>query len=276
MAVAEVELGLIDEPSVRVREEVHHGKVLELVDSIRRVGLLNALTVRRVGERFEVVAGHHRLLALRLLGVGRVPVVVVDFTGDGLAVAAAHENLCRQDMSVREEARLVAALMGAEGVGVGAVARQLGRSEGWVRDRMEFLTWPEWVGEAVAMGQVALGVARALMGIENELERDALFEHAVKSGCTVATARRWREDANLGRGVSGQSVSLVGVDGAVVSAPGPRTGCFFCGVVAAFGDLIYVWAHRECAHAMGLALDETRRGASPPDWAEGARPAEPA
>ena len=128
MGVEEVELMRIDEPARPVRERIDHDKVEELARSIRDVGLLSALAVRRCGDRFEVVAGHHRLLALRRLGISPVPVVIVAVDGEDVEIVGAHENLVRHDMSPREEGRLVAALMGREGWGIGRTAMALNRS----------------------------------------------------------------------------------------------------------------------------------------------------
>ena len=257
MDVREVELWRVREPAGPLRVSIDSKGVEELAQSIKEHGLLNPITVRARGDFFEVVAGHRRLLALRRLDVPRASIVVVGDGGADAVVLGAHENLVRRDLSLAEEAKLVVALMAREGWGIGATARALNRSEGWVRDRTEFLGWPEGVQVALHDGRLSMGAAKALMGVEDERERDALIEHAIRSGVSVEVAKRWREDANLGRGISGQGVSLVGVVGAVVSAPGPRVACFLCGTVATYAELIYLWVHRECAVALQEGLEQS-------------------
>jgi len=253
MDAREVELWRVREPERPLRSGMEAEGIEELAESIRRHGLLNPITVRDRGGFYEVVAGHRRLLALRRLGWERVDVRVVE-PGDGEdVILGAHENLVRRDMSVVEEGRLVAALVAREGWGISQTARSLNRGEGWVRDRLDVLRWPEELAGAVCDGRLALGAGKALMGIEDERERAALIGHAVRNGCSVEVARRWREDANLGVGVSGSPVNLVGVR-APEGLSGGKLPCFFCDERSSIGELIYVWGHRECVVSMEDAL----------------------
>ncbi len=259
MDAREVETWKVREPERPLREVISEGGIEELAVSISQHGLLNPITVRDRGGFYEVLAGHRRLLAVRRLGWPHVGVVVVAADDEGAALVGAAENLIRRDMSVGEEAKLVVALMAREGWGVAMAARALNRSEGWVRDRVEFLGWPDVLREGVCGARISMGAAKALMGVEDERERDALIDHALRSGVSVEVARRWREDANLGRGVSGQGVDLVGVGGAVVSAAGPRVSCFFCAEVSTYAELIYLWVHRECAVKLPEVLEQAAR-----------------
>lgn len=276
MDVVEVAIGLVDEPARPLRRSIDPAYIEELAASIQARGLQNPLRVRKVGSRYEVVAGHCRLLALRRIMAGVIPVVVVELSREEVEIEGAHENLIRRNMSIVEEGRLVASLMARESWGVARAAVALHRSERWIRDRIELLGWPADVVGAVDEGRLAHGAAAALMGIEDERDRLGLVGHALRSGCTVDVARRWRDDANRGAGVSGQGADLVGVAGAVVSAPGPRAECFACGVVATYAELTYWWMHRECGVSLyeGLRAAERAAAGPPPGQPAGVTAAE--
>lgn len=260
MDIAEVEVWRIREPASPLRAEIDHGGIEELAESIRVHGLLSPIVVVRAGDGYEVLAGHRRLLAVRRLGLRTVACQVRgDSEADGMLVGAA-ENLIRRDMSVGDEARLVAALMGREGWGVGGAARALHRSEGWVRDRLDVLQWPEAVVVAVHGGRISLGAAKALMGIEDGGKRAVLLGHAMASGISVELARRWRDEANVGAGPVEPGVSLVVGPGSTAAPVGGRTRCFACGEEGAYVEMIYTWWHRGCA----VEFDRAVRGVAGP------------
>ena len=174
----------------------------------------------------------------------------------------------RLQMAVPDEARLVAGLMAREGWGVAAAARALNHSEGWVRDRVGVLGWPADLLAGLSGGRISLGAAKALMGVEDERERDRLIQHALDSGVSVEVARRWRELANLeGRGVS-QSINLAVGDAGAGPVLGSRMACFACGGYAQITEMVYAWLHRECAVSLAAALTEGRTDQIP----ESARP----
>lgn len=262
MDLVELELWRVREPERPLRDGIETEGIEELARSIAEHGLLNPITVRDRGGFYEVVAGHRRLLALRRLGRAVVGAVVIETDDEGAAVVGAHENLIRRDMSVAEEARLVAALMAREGLGIAGTARTLNRGEGWVRDRVDLLGWPTGVVEGIAAGRLSMGAAKALMGIENKEARERLISHAISSGVSVEVARRWRDLENLGEGASCQVGNMVGV-GAPGALAGGRTPCFFCEEASTYGEMTYVWSHRECVVSADNFLRGERRTAAP-------------
>lgn len=262
MEVQQVELWRIREPERPLREGVDSEYIGTLAESIKARGLLNPIRVRARDGFYEVVAGHCRLLAVRRLGWPLVSVVVGDVDDEGATLDGAAENLIRRDMSVREEARLVAALMGERGWGIAATARALNRGEGWIRDRIDLLGWPAGVVDGVSSGRLSMGVAKALMGIENEQARERLLHHAITSGVSVEVARRWRDLENLGEGAASQQGNLVGVN-APSALSGGSLPCFFCDERSSYGEMTYVWGHRECIVAMDDALRPKDGGAVP-------------
>jgi ParB/RepB/Spo0J family partition protein len=262
LELVELDLWRLREPERPLRQTIPTEGIEELAQSIKEHGLLNPITVRDRGGFYEVVAGHRRLLACRRVGLGVVACRVVGGDDLDVAVVGAHENLVRRDMSVSEEARLVAALMSREGWGIAGTARALNRGEGWVRDRVDLLGWPADVVAGITAGRLSMGAAKALMGIENDQSRARLLDHAINNGVSIEVARRWRDLENLGGGTSGGSLNLVGIAAASALAGG-KAPCFFCEEHATYGEMTYVWAHRECVIGMDDALRGEGREAAP-------------
>lgn len=262
MDVVDVELWRIREPERPIRKGIDAEYIANLAASIAARGLINPIRVRARDGFYEVVAGHCRLLAVRRLGWPRVSVVVREVDEGEATLDAAAENLIRKDMTILEEAQLVAALMGERGWGVAGTARALNRGEGWIRDRVDLLGWPPAVVDGISAGRLSMGAAKALMGIENVQSRERLLNHAISSGVSVEVARRWRDLENLGEGAASQSGNLVGVN-APSALSGGSLPCFFCDERSSYGEMTYVWGHRECIVSMDDALRPKDGGAGP-------------
>ena len=83
----------------------------ELAESIRRHGILQPLSVRRVDAGYELIAGERRLRAGQLAGLSEIPCIIMNMDDKESGAAALVENLQRQDLDVVEEARGISALM---------------------------------------------------------------------------------------------------------------------------------------------------------------------
>lgn len=115
-----------------IREE-NDGEIMELVNSIRTNGLLNPITVVRKGEKFSVVAGHRRFLAMQLLREPFVDCNILDHVPDKkeLLCIQLQENCCRKDMSAWELVDLFEQLR-KEGMSQEKIGVMCGKSQSWV------------------------------------------------------------------------------------------------------------------------------------------------
>jgi len=147
------------------RSNVDRDALAELEASIRKQGVVTALTVRDDGDGgYVVIAGERRLLAARDAGLTRVPVLVRP-GGDALAAAIA-ENLIRRDLDVIEEAEALTRLAKAEKLDTHkALAARVGRSAAWVSERLRLLKLPAGVQRHIATGIVPLSAEPELRAV---------------------------------------------------------------------------------------------------------------
>ena len=89
---------------VQPRKVFREDALAELADSIRQHGVLQPLSVRRVGNAYELIAGERRLRAAKMAGLGEIPCIVMNMTDQESGMAALVENLQRQDLDFIEEA----------------------------------------------------------------------------------------------------------------------------------------------------------------------------
>ena len=93
--VQEIMSDLIDDPVAPMRSDLNRDALFELADNIKQNGLINPITVRPAGARFEVVAGHRRFAACKIAGKIRIACVVRELTDDEVFAVMAAENLER-------------------------------------------------------------------------------------------------------------------------------------------------------------------------------------
>lgn len=110
-----------------------------LAQSIRQNGILQPLTVRRCGERFQLVAGERRLRAAKLLGMEFVPCIAVTITERNSAVMALIENIQRRDLSFFDEAEAIARLIDFYGMTQEDAAAKLGKSQSSIANKLRLL-----------------------------------------------------------------------------------------------------------------------------------------
>ena len=164
--VRSLKLTDIDPNRGQPRERFDETALRELAESIRAVGVLQPIIVRKMGERYEIIAGERRYRASRLAGLTEIPAIVRDWDEQKRLEAALVENLQRDDLNPMEEAAGVKRLMEAAGLTQERVAERLGKSRPAVANLLRLLTLPEEVQKMLVDGRLTAGHARALVSVD--------------------------------------------------------------------------------------------------------------
>lgn len=170
--------------------------IKELAESIKDLGLLNPVTVKKVENGYEVVAGNRRLAALKKLKWRAVPCIVFPRDGLDAEVAKLHENSVRESVNVVDEANFLLDLATAYKLTGKALAAKIGRTESYVSDRLRLLKAPPELSNAVAKGELSFSAARELLKVRDPDVQREYISHAIRSGVNDTTAAQWRKDAN--------------------------------------------------------------------------------
>lgn len=189
--IKEISTSIIDVSKEVDRMDIDPERVDELAVSIDEVGLLQPILLRPTGERFEVVAGRRRLLAIQKLEVERIDAIVRKMSDAEAAIIRATENLAREDLTPFEEARIFQNLMETHGMEGEEIGRKFGYKPGTVRRRMDILKMPVVLQGAVHARKINVSVAEELWPITDEGDLNYYLTFAMESGCTRDTAREW-------------------------------------------------------------------------------------
>ena len=171
----------------------------ELAESIRQHGILQPLSVRRVGISYELIAGERRLRAAQLAGLSEIPCIVMNMDDKESGMTALVENLQRQDLDFIEEARGISFLMEQWSMSQEQVAKIIGKSQSAVANKLRILRHSVQVLEMLRRENLTERHARALLKLPTEQEKLAVISAIVRMGMGVARTERYIEELLAGK-----------------------------------------------------------------------------
>lgn len=181
----EVSIGLIDVNPHQPRTVFDEEKLHELSTSIKKHGVLQPLIVTPKGDHFELIAGERRLRASKMAGLLKVPVVVREVPEHEKLEMAIIENIHRSDLDAIDEALSYRKLVEEFSYTQEQVAEVVGKSRSVVANKLRLLTLPVEMKRALKEGKITEGHAKALLAVEDEGKRQALFEKIITDGLNV-------------------------------------------------------------------------------------------
>ncbi len=184
------------------RKSFDDGRLDELAESIKTQGIIQPLVVRRSpdGDGYELIAGERRWRAAQRAGLHEVPVVVRDVAERQVFEMALVENLQRADLNPIEEAEGYQRLFNEFGYTQEALAERVGKDRSTVANALRLLKLPPLVRELVVGGRLAMGHARALLGLDSDTAIERVARMTVARDLSVrqveALVRKERKDAD--------------------------------------------------------------------------------
>ncbi len=240
----------IIKPEYIERFKIDKSGIEDLAENIKAVGLINPLVVKRNGEKFEIVAGHRRFLALKMLGANKISCVIVKGKDYELEMVKLSENLLREDINVMEETEMLKRLRDITKFNDKKLAKSIGKSEGYVRQRMNILKYPDMLKEALIKGEITFSVSRELVRLKNENMMKEYLKHAVNGGATPALVKNWVDDIlfqdKIDKDNSNDNIEV----STGLQVPGAQFFCFICGEQTNFNESQLYRIDHECSKAL--------------------------
>lgn len=166
-SITSVRINDVEPNREQPRKQFSQEELESLSDSIVKYGVISPITVRRVGERYVIIAGERRWRAARMAGLSEIPVIIISADDKKAAEIALVENIQRSDLNPVEEAQAYAALIDQYGMTQEEVAEQIGKSRSSVTNSLRLLDLPDAVLSMLAAGTLSSGHAKVLLGIKD-------------------------------------------------------------------------------------------------------------
>lgn len=166
-ALRELPVDLIQRGKYQPRRDIDPESLRELADSIIAQGVMQPIVVRPISDqKFEIIAGERRWRATQLAGLDVIPVVIRDVSDQAAIAMALIENIQREDLNPIEEASSLQRLQREFDLTQQEVATAVGKSRSTVANLLRLMTLQDDVRRLVEHGDLEMGHARALLGLD--------------------------------------------------------------------------------------------------------------
>jgi ParB family chromosome partitioning protein len=185
-----VDIDLLDPSPFQPRTRFTETALEELTNSIRSSGIIQPLVVRKIGARFQLIAGERRWRAAQRAQLMRVPVVVREVGDEQALELTLVENIQREDLNPIEQARAFQRLMDQFHLTQDEVATRTGKDRATVANAVRLLMLSEAFLDWIEQGKLTAGHGRALLAIEDPKLRLDLAQKAAQGKLTVRQVER--------------------------------------------------------------------------------------
>ncbi|MBF8984430.1 nucleoid occlusion protein [Lutibacter sp. B2] len=186
MTVLQISVDAIAPNPYQPRRVFNKSKLEELSESIKTYGILQPISVRKIGQAYyELVAGERRLKATKLAGLETIPAIIQDMTDEDSAVLALIENLQREDLNFLEEAIAYSNLMEDHKFTQQDIAAKVGKSQSTVANKLRILKLPDQVKELLIENKLTERHARALLKLHDEKLQVMVVNEIISKELTV-------------------------------------------------------------------------------------------
>ena len=182
----EIEISQIEPNPNQPRREFDSEALQELATSIRELGIIQPITLRKIdGQKYQIIAGERRWRASQLAGLTKIPAYIVTVEDQNAMEMALVENIQREDLNAIEIALAYQHLAEATGMTQAKISDRVGKSRAAVTNCMRLLKLPAQVQIALKNHEIEMGHARALLSIDSPSAQIKLFKEVQQQHYSV-------------------------------------------------------------------------------------------
>lgn len=167
------------------REVFDENALKELAISIREHGVIQPIIVRKIGTKYEIIAGERRYKASTLAGLTKIPAIIRNLDDKESSKVALIENLQRKDLTPIEEARTYQKILDIDNMTQEELAKSMGKSQSAVSNKLRLLTLSNKIQEALLNERISERHARSLLNVSDPKERERLTDLIIEKRLSV-------------------------------------------------------------------------------------------
>ena len=195
-AIAEIDINLIETNPFQPRTEFDETALKELAQSIKEQGVVQPVTVRKLGyNKYQLISGERRLRASKLAGLAKIPVFIRVANDEQMLELALIENIHRENLNAIEVAISYQRLIDECNMTQEEVSDKVGKSRSAVANILRLLKLPAEVQIAIRDGHITMGHARALINITDKEQQLKLLQQIIEGEMNVRQTEELAEKA---------------------------------------------------------------------------------
>jgi ParB family transcriptional regulator, chromosome partitioning protein len=201
-AIASIPIGNIESNPFQPREDFDDQALTELAASISEQGIIQPITVRKLGyDKYQLISGERRLKASKIAGLISIPAYIRVANDVQMLEMALVENIQRESLNALEIALSYNRLLEECELSQDELSKRVGKNRTTIINYIRLLKLPAEIQVAVRDGQLSMGHARAIINIDDEATQLAIFRNVIKKGLSV------REVEEIVRNLNKQTAS---------------------------------------------------------------------
>ena len=195
--ISEIELSKIEANPFQPRTKFDEESLQELAASIKELGLIQPITLRKTGdEKYQIIAGERRFRASQMAGLTSIPAYVRKAKDDGMLEMALVENIQREDLDSIEIALSYQRLIEELEYTQEELSSRVGKKRSTIANYLRLLKLPAVIQKGLMEKLISMGHARAIINIEEEDTQIMIYEQIVKHGFSVRKVEEIVRDLN--------------------------------------------------------------------------------
>ncbi len=199
--IDEIELSKIEANPFQPRSKFDEEALSELSASIKEIGLIQPITLRKVSEnKYQIIAGERRFRASQMAGLNKIPAYVRKAKDDGMLEMALVENIQREDLDSIEIALSYQRLMDELEYTQEELSSRVGKKRSTIANYLRLLKLPAVIQKGLIEKQISMGHARAIINIEDPDTQIMIFSQTIKHGFSVRKVEEIVRDLNVQEG----------------------------------------------------------------------------
>lgn len=176
------------------REMFDEKALKELAVSIREHGVIQPIIVRKIGTKYEIIAGERRYKASTMAGLTKIPAIIRNLDDKESSKVALIENLQRKDLTPIEEARTYQKILDIDNMTQEDLAKTMGKSQSAVSNKLRLLTLSNKIQDALLNEKISERHARALLNVEDVKERERITDIIIEKKLSVKDLEKMLKD----------------------------------------------------------------------------------
>lgn len=187
-SISEIPVDKISANPYQPRSNFDEQALEELTESIRQLGIIQPITVRKIGLRYQIISGERRFKAARAAGLETIPAYIRDTDDQGMLEMAIVENIQREDLDAIEVALSFQRLIDECHLTQENMADKVGKKRATVTNYLRLLKLPAEIQVCIRDKKISMGHAKAILSLNDHMSQTCLCDEILKKGLSVRQA----------------------------------------------------------------------------------------
>ena len=187
-SICEIPVDKISANPYQPRSNFDEQALAELADSIRQLGIIQPITVRKIGLRYQIISGERRFKAAKAAGLETIPAYIKETDDQGMLEMAIVENIQREDLDAIEVALSFQRLIDECHLTQETMADKVGKKRATVTNYLRLLKLPAEIQVCIRDGKISMGHAKAILSLTESEAQLSLCDEILRKGLSVRAA----------------------------------------------------------------------------------------